>query len=132
MAYLQKFKKISIYALIFLIIPLTTLAQTIDLGLDKAQEIGLPAGEGGSLMDSIIRIVQLFLSFVGLIMVLIIMYSGLLWMLSMGNEERTAQAKKTFINAIIGLVIIMLSFVIVNFVISNITSSLGGSTATTF
>lgn len=123
--------KILTFLLLFLLLPLTTLAQDVNLGLEEAQNIGLPAGDGdvGSVIDIIVNLIRIFLSFMGLLLVIIIIYAGFTWMLSMGNEEKTAQAKRTLINAIIGIVLILLSYAIVNFVISGITNALGDETA---
>ena len=58
----------------------------------------------------------------GVIAVVIILIGGFRWMLSMGNEDRLATAKATITSGVIGLIIIMVSFTLVNFLI-NTTSS---------
>jgi len=73
---------------------------------------------------AIMELVRLALTFLGIIAVVMVMYAGYLWTVSGGNEEKISRAKKTLINAIIGLVIIVSAFVIVNFVIGKLNSSL--------
>lgn len=118
--------------LALLLLPWQAMAQGANLGLEKAQQIGLPVGTGGttSITDGIVKLIQLFLSFMGLLLVIIIMYAGFTWMTSMGNEEKTEKAKKTLTGAIIGIILILLSYSIVNFVIQNMTAILGGKIST--
>ena len=62
------------------------------------------------------RLIQLFVSFAGVVMLVIIVYAGILWMTAGGGTERIEQAKKLMQNAIIGLIIVLLAYVIVTFI----------------
>ncbi|MDO4872088.1 MAG: hypothetical protein Q4A27_01490 [bacterium] len=53
----------------------------------------------------------------GIICVLIIVVAGLTYVISAGNSSMVARAKNTMIYALVGLVIIILAFGIVNFII---------------
>lgn len=66
----------------------------------------------------IIRIINIALTVAGLIAVLFLIIGGFRYITAAGNEETAEQAKKIITNSIIGIVIIILSFVIVR-VISN-------------
>lgn len=66
------------------------------------------------LRELIIRIVKYLLSFLGIVAILILIYGGFVWMTSRGDAKRVELAKKIIINALIGLVIVILSYVIVN------------------
>ncbi len=85
-------------------------------------------GEGDikSFINTILNFVLLFLGF---ICVLVIIYSGFLYVTSAVDEEQTGKAKTNIINAIIGIVIIMASFAIVNTVLKAPTQT--GGTAVT-
>ncbi len=77
----------------------------------------------------IAKIIRYLLGFLGIIALLLIMYAGWLWMSSGGNEEKIARAKKTLINAAIGLIIIVTSFGIVTFILNKLlgaTTGMGG------
>jgi hypothetical protein len=74
----------------------------------------------------IAKIIRYLLGFLGIIAVLLIMYAGWLWMSSGGNEEKVARAKKTLINAVIGLVIIIASFGIVTFILNRLLGAATG------
>lgn len=77
---------------------------------------GLP--NDTSLSGFIMKIINIALTIAGLIAVLFLIIGGFRYITSAGNEETAEQAKKIITNAIIGIVVIILSFVIVR-VISN-------------
>ena len=77
---------------------------------------GLP--NDTSISSFILKIINIALAVAGLIAVLFLIIGGFRYITSAGNEETAENAKKIIINAIIGVVIIILSFVIVR-VISN-------------
>jgi lysylphosphatidylglycerol synthetase-like protein (DUF2156 family) len=61
-------------------------------------------------------IINTLLAIFGAIAVLIVVYSGIQMIVSSGNSDKVATARKSIIAAIAGLVVISLSWVIVNFV----------------
>ncbi|MBX4205160.1 MAG: pilin [Candidatus Doudnabacteria bacterium] len=65
---------------------------------------------------AIIGILTAALGLAGLIAVAMLIYGGFRYITSAGNEEMAKAGKKTITNALIGLVIIILSFVIINVV----------------
>ena len=69
-----------------------------------------------ALPQEIARILAVLLSFVGVLMLVIILYSGFLWLTAGGNEDQIKKAKQNIRNAAIGLVIVLTSFVAVQFV----------------
>ncbi len=76
-----------------------------------AQGTGLP--NDNSITEFIMNIINIALTVAGLIAVLFLIIGGFRYITSAGNEETAESAKKIIINAIIGIVIIILSFVIV-------------------
>lgn len=70
------------------------------------------AGKGtiGELAASIIRIL-LYLS--GIVAVIMIIVGGYTWMTARGNETQATDGRKTLINALIGLVIVVMAYAIV-------------------
>lgn len=73
----------------------------------------------------IARIIQAVLGLIGIVAVVLILYSGYLIMTSAGNEEKVAEGKKVLINSIIGLVIILSSLAITQFVIGRLSDATG-------
>ena len=81
----------------------------------------------GNISTIIIRIIQILLSLAGLIAVLVLIIGGFRYVTSFGNDDQVKQAKGMIINAIIGIIIIILSFVIVQ-VITNVLNRAGSGT----
>lgn len=62
------------------------------------------------------QIINAVLGFLGLIFLVLMIYAGFIWMNARGNEEDVTKAKKILTSAIIGLVIVLASFGIAQFV----------------
>ena len=97
-----------------------------DLGFGVAQNIGEGAIGTTDIRSVIVNVVNIALSFLGIIAVLIIIYGGWVWMTAGGNPERIDQAKRVLRNAVIGLAIILASWAITLFVIRQISGATGG------
>ncbi|MBL4694559.1 PKD domain-containing protein [Candidatus Gracilibacteria bacterium] len=69
--------------------------------------------------EFILTIVNFALSFLGLLAVIIIIYGGVLYVTSGGEEEQTGKGKKAIQYAVIGLLIVLGSFAFVNTVIQS-------------
>lgn len=65
----------------------------------------------------IARLIRVVMGFVGIILVVMIISSGVQMMISGGNLEKIKQSKKTFFNAIIGTIIMLSAYGIVSFVL---------------
>jgi hypothetical protein len=81
-------------------------------------------GSGGltskkTLGEVMLYVIRALLTLGGVIAVLFIIIGGFQYITSSGNDEAAEKGKKTLINAVIGLVIIIMSFVIVS-VITNL------------
>ncbi|MBN1494772.1 PKD domain-containing protein [Candidatus Peregrinibacteria bacterium] len=73
-----------------------------------------------NLRDFVINAVNFILGFLGLLAVIIVIYGGFMYLTAMGNEEKTGKGKKSIMYAMIGIVIILISFALVNTVIKGI------------
>jgi PKD repeat protein len=71
------------------------------------------------LKSFILKVVNYALGFLGLIAVLVVIYAGVSYVISNGEDEKTGKAKKMITYAAIGLLIVMGSFAFVNTVISS-------------
>lgn len=81
-----------------------------------------PLGTEGDLRTLIQTVLNYFLGFLGLLTVIFIIYAGILYVTAGGNDENTTKAKGIIKNAAIGLIIILLSFALVNFVLGAFTA----------
>lgn len=62
----------------------------------------------------IIKITNYILGFLGILGIIVVIYGGFIWMFSGGNSEKVDKAKKTIGTGMIGLLIILLSYILVN------------------
>ncbi len=90
--------------------PLINLGQTAGFLEPTGTEPKSPAEIAGGIIKAV-------LTLLGIIALILIVYSGFLWMTAAGNEERLTKTKKVLTNAIIGLVIIVMAYSITHFVI---------------
>ncbi|OGL67149.1 hypothetical protein A2856_03725 [Candidatus Uhrbacteria bacterium RIFCSPHIGHO2_01_FULL_63_20] len=79
----------------------------------------------GDLTLIIARLIRTALSFLGIIVLLLILYGGFLWMTASGDETRVTRAKQVLANAVIGLVIVLSSFAIAQFVVGRLSEATG-------
>lgn len=78
---------------------------------------------GGNLQDNIINIINVIIGVLGLVAVVVIIYGGVQYMTSTGESSKVKKAKDTILYGVIGLIICILAFAIVNFVIKGITGA---------
>lgn len=74
------------------------------------------ARPGRNLPDMILAIVNWTLILVSVLALAYLVYGGFLYITSRGDDTQVEQAKKTIVNAIIGIVVIGLAAALVNFV----------------
>ncbi len=67
-----------------------------------------------------INVSNLILRFVGTLALLMFVYGGLTFLLSAGNSEQVAKGKKIIIAAVIGIVIVLTSFIIIQFALKSV------------
>jgi hypothetical protein len=86
-------------------------------------------GVGGSacIAQIVGNVINVVLSFSGLILLGFLIYGGLLWMTSGGDVEGVKKAKTMIQNAVIGILITSLSYVIASFVLTSLVTSLQGT-----
>jgi len=75
------------------------------------------------------RLITMALGFLGVIAVGIILLGGFKWMTAMGNEEKSTEARKLLGAGAIGLLIILASWGIANFVINSLNTAVTGTAA---
>lgn len=88
----------------------------------NTQQFGAATGLGTGARDEdlktkIANIINIVLGFLGIIAVVMIVYSGFRWMMAGGNEDTVREAKGTLKNALIGLVIVFLAYGITAFTV---------------
>ena len=109
----------------FFLLPSKTLAQTTTdttYGLDTtAAKIDAFTGQTGInyksdfLQTKAGMIIGVVLSFVGALFLVLMIYAGILWMTSQGNEQEVTKAKGLIINAIVGIIIVFAAYALTSF-----------------
>jgi hypothetical protein len=107
--------------------PLFTSAQ-LNRNFQCDPSSGLNCSAGTSVNQLIRTVINWMLGVAFGIAVLFLIIGGFWYITSAGNEETAEKGKGTAVNAIIGIVIIILSYVIVN-VVSNLVTNTNSSTA---
>lgn len=95
---------------------------TSQLGMDR---IGSVYGEESNPEDvryRVIKIINIVISIIGILLVVLMIYAGVLWMTASGNEDQISKAKKILANAAVGLVIVFLSWSITYFILKRLTA----------
>lgn len=62
------------------------------------------------------RGIEILMMFMGAIMFALVVYGGGLWMTASGNNEKISKAKNIIIWAALGVVVMLASYVVINFV----------------
>src|SRR3989339_75135 len=65
-------------------------------------------------------IISYMLAFLGVIFLVLVIYSGFQWLTAGGNEDKVKQARSRITNAVFGLIIILAAFAITNFIVGKI------------
>jgi cytochrome bd-type quinol oxidase subunit 2 len=98
------------------------MAISVQEGAEAARGDGMPAELIGK--DGVFtQMTNTVLYIVGIVSVIMLIYGGLRYVTSGGDSKKVTDAKNTILYAIIGLIISILAFSIVNFVINAVTGT---------
>lgn len=89
-----------------------------DTGLSNAQ------GEA-DLKETVANIINIVLGLLGIIAVIMLLIAGYRWMMAGGNEQAVTEAKDQIKNAIIGLAVVFMAWIIVGFTINQLSDATG-------
>lgn len=73
-----------------------------------------------SAKNTIFNVINTILGLVGSLSVVMIVYAGIQYVISAGDSGKVAKAKNIIIYAVVGLLIAVFSYTIVNFVVKNL------------
>ncbi len=100
---------------------------TVQDGVNAARGTDAPStllGDGGVLST----IINTMLFIIGFLSVVMLIFGGLRYIISGGNAAAVTAAKNTILYAIVGLIIAIFAYAIVNFVIGSLTGTASGGT----
>lgn len=107
------------FSLSILVSPAVTLAQDSGSKIDIEKwdgSINITKNSSGNITEIISRVILWLLGVLALVATVVIIYAGVLLTLNAGNEKRVAQAKSTLLWAIVGLVVAIGAFALVNII----------------
>ena len=95
-------------------------AVKLDYGLNKTAGAAgyTPAQKDWTAIVS--RVISVFLSLVAVVFFAMSLYAGLRWLTARGNDELSGKAKNALIAAVSGLVVVVLSWAVTNFIVSKL------------
>lgn len=88
--------------------------------LDACKEYGKIQGKNNNLMDMLGIIINVVLGIVGFVAVVMIILGGISFITSQGDAAKVTRARNTILYGVIGLIVAILAFAIVNFVLSSV------------
>ncbi len=98
-------------------IPTGSLIETMEV---SEGEFGKELAGETSLRQAIIKVINFVLTFIGVLAVAVIIFAGFRLIISGGDDGAKEKAQKMIIYAIVGIIIVLLSYAIVNTVIKNV------------
>jgi len=129
---------LSIFFSTFISVNATKDINDVLIGLDQtATEAKITTvdstGQAVTLFGITGKFIFLALGVLGSLFLILTIYGGLTWMTAAGNEDKISKARSTVIHAVIGLIIVLVAYLLTNFVIFQLSDNLttGGTTATT-
>ena len=96
-----------------------------NLGATSLSELG--GGTSNSLPKVIGGIIRILLGFLGVLFIILIIWAGFQWMTAGGDDGKVKKAKQLIINATIGILIILASYGITNFIIGSVINAVNAA-----
>jgi ABC-type Fe3+ transport system permease subunit len=126
-----KFRAIILTAVMLLMVAQPVLAQNfsvVDCGRRNADGTTPDANlcQWTDMFELAYRIVNYLIGMAGFVAIMFIVWGGLQMLLSAGNTSRVQEAKSTIWNAILGLVLTLLAYLIIGYVVRLLLPGVGG------
>ena len=93
---------------------------TVNVNKDSAQKYMDADKKNTNLINSINTVINVAIGLIGFVAVVVIIYGGFQYTTSAGDAAKVKKAKDTIMYGVIGLVVALLAFAIVNFILSDI------------
>ena len=116
-------KKILTFLIIIItigVLGMVGLAWAADYGQKATADEASLTSYGTSIPAIIGNALGAILAFVGVLFFGLMLYGGIMWMTSRGNQETEKKALNTILAAVIGIIIVLGSYAITTFVFNNV------------
>ncbi len=104
----------------FLSINRSVLALTLDTGLTDAGASATYKTDTVTIADTVGLLIKVVIGLLGIVFLVLTIYSGITWMTAAGDSKKVDSAKSTLGSAVIGLIICLSAYAITSFVIKEI------------
>ena len=121
---MKRYRKTLVAAVLSLAVAVVAVVMPIALPSASAQfKSGLDAARTDEMSTKPIgttigEVVNIFLYFVGAVAVIVVIWGGFQYITSSGDSQKATTAKNTIMYAVIGLVVAIFAYAIVNFVLT--------------
>lgn len=88
-----------------------------ECGVNSVQDPNQPEPD---LMTTIKNVINAVLGVVGVLAVIVIIIGGIYFIISQGDSAKITRARNTILYGVVGLIVALLAFAIVNFVLSSV------------
>ncbi|MEK7615145.1 MAG: pilin, partial [Patescibacteria group bacterium] len=110
----------------FFFFPDFAFAQTAQEGLKQVGDAAGPILPQTELLTIVANLIKTFLGFLGILLVLIVMYAGYQYIMSGGDAAKMLKARKMVYQAVVGLALILSSYAIVAFIFNILLNAQNG------
>lgn len=93
-----------------------SLANAVDNALPEPDKLGLPFEKGGEATLPIVLIIKETIKYIGLLAILVVSWGGITFLTSMGNDEKVKHAKHTIIYALVGVLLSVVAYTIIDII----------------
>jgi sorbitol-specific phosphotransferase system component IIBC len=100
-------------------------AQNFTSELDNTGRKVYGTADSSNFYEVLGQVLNVILSLLGVILLILVIYSGFLWMTAQGNSPQVEKAKGILVNAVIGIIILVSSFAISTFVVAQLAGVAG-------
>lgn len=108
---------LAVFAMTAVVLPGQAFAD-VDISQDTAQ--AYLGNTDDNLMETLATVINVAIGLIGFAAVVMIIYGGFQYTISAGDAGKVKKAKDTIMYGVIGLVVALLAFAIVNFILNNI------------
>lgn len=102
-------------------------AQNTGLSAAAPEQLARTCATSNCIADIIGRLIGFLLGFVGVVLLVMLLWAGFLWMTAGGEKEKVDRARSMIANAVAGIAIIGLAYVVTGFVLDTLDTALTGS-----
>jgi hypothetical protein len=97
------------------------------IGLSETADVYGKSSTPEDIRVTIAKVINIILGFLGIIFVVLTIVAGFQYMTAGGNEEKTKKALGLIKNAVVGLVIILMSWMITRFIVRQLSRAANNS-----